>query len=430
MTLKQVHINARDRRDLNLIQRIHFANPTYKAEQLVDGLRRENGSREPSDFIIRAAEIMVDPHQEARAIAMFKMGRIRVGDSVPQVVLKVVVIKLLKWITNENLPTDTFVRAKNAVHAAVADTSHLGLVCAETIAQGIEAANEKNLVSLCTQFQHFTKTTSIISRNDTKTPRALASQLKLRARQQRVLARVFTNLRSWELSSGSYLELLPLRMGAKASKPAQAASRKFPTRAPGNAVPQRAPGGAARQAEPKGIKDEAIRADGRDPDLDLDASTDAAYSERLRKMGVATPFPTLSNSSTAGPFSSPSSSSSSTYTETSSSLSPPKARSSNTTSTTAFYPPPSRNRTLNALEARRDLQARAEAEFEDPSRGREFLDAGLLRKALLLLNSGVEARDIEAKLKLKSGVVARLGPRGIAVPVGGAAKQTWGGLHE
>ncbi|KAI1740306.1 hypothetical protein F4680DRAFT_115642 [Xylaria scruposa] len=215
-------------------------------------------------------------------------------------------------------------------------------------------------------------------------------------------------------------------MGAKASKPAQAASRKFPTRPPGSAVPPR----AARRAEPKSIKDEAIRADGRDPDLDLDASTNAAYSERLRKMGVATPFPTLSNSSTAGPFSSPSSSS--TYTETSSSLSPPKAASPNTTTstTTAFYPPPSRNRTLNALEARRDLQARAEAEFEDPSLGREFLDAGLLRKALLLLNSGVEARDIEAKLKLRSGVVARLGPRGVAVPVVGAAKQTWGGLHE
>ncbi|KAI1751869.1 hypothetical protein F4782DRAFT_503430 [Xylaria castorea] len=222
-------------------------------------------------------------------------------------------------------------------------------------------------------------------------------------------------------------------MGAKASKPAQAASRKFPTRTPGSAVPPRAPGGAARQAEPKGVKDEAIRADGRDPDLDLDASMNAAYSERLRKMGVATPFPTLSNSSTAGPYSSPSSSS--TYTETSSSLSPPKAApsrspGSNTTSTTAFYPPPSRNRTLNALEARRDLQARADAEFEDASRPREFLDAALLRKALLLQNSGMEARDIEARLRLKSGVVARLGPRGVAVPVGGADKLIWGGMME
>lgn len=174
----------------------------------------------------------------------------------------------------------------------------------------------------------------------------------------------------------------------------------------------------------------AIRADGRDPDFDLDASANPAYSERLRKMGVVTPFPTLSNSSTAGSFSAPSSSP--TYTETSSSLSRPKAApaSSNTSSPTAFYPPPSRNRTLSALEARRDLQARAETEFGDPSRGREFLDAGLLRKALLLLNSGMKAKEIEARLRLKSGVVARLGPRGVAVPIGGTERQTWGGLHE
>ncbi|KAI0976862.1 hypothetical protein F4678DRAFT_127058 [Xylaria arbuscula] len=228
-------------------------------------------------------------------------------------------------------------------------------------------------------------------------------------------------------------------MGAKASKPAQTASRKFPTRAPGGAVPPRATGGAAnaRRAEPRTVKDEAIRSDGRDPDLDLDASTNPAYSERLRKMGVATPFPTLSNSSTAGPFSAPSGSSPSTYTQTSSSLSPPsrapsRSQPPNTTNTTAFYPPPAQNRTLNALEARRQLQARAEAEFEDPSRGREFLDAGTLRRALLLQNRGASAADIEARLKLKSGVAARLGPRGVIVPVAGATmkKQTWGGLHE
>ncbi|KAI0410379.1 hypothetical protein F5X98DRAFT_359698 [Xylaria grammica] len=209
-------------------------------------------------------------------------------------------------------------------------------------------------------------------------------------------------------------------MGAKASKPAQTAARKFPTRAPGGAVPPRGPGGPnARRVDPKTAKDEAIRSDGRDPDFDLDASTNPAFSDRLRKMGVATPFPTLSNSSTAGPFSSPSPS---TYTQTSSSLSSPSPAPSrhpapNTTTTTSFYPPPSQNRTLNALEARRDLQARADAEFEDLSRGREFLDAGTLRKALLLLNRGAAAKDIEARLRLKSGVVARLGPRGVAIPV-------------
>ncbi|KAI0434979.1 hypothetical protein F5Y09DRAFT_294388 [Xylaria sp. FL1042] len=228
-------------------------------------------------------------------------------------------------------------------------------------------------------------------------------------------------------------------MGAKASKPTQTASRRFPTRAPGGAVPPRGPGGVnARQTGPRITKDETIRSDGRDPDLDLDANTNPAYSERLRKMGVATPFPTLSNSSTAGPFSSSSPSPSpSTYTQTSSSLSTPSRAPSrspppNTTTTTSLYPPTSQNRTLNALEARRHLQERAEAEFQDPSCGREFLDAGTLRKALILQNLGVAASDIETKLRLKSGVVARLGPRGVTVPVDGATmnKQTWGGLQE
>ncbi|KAI0474704.1 hypothetical protein F4859DRAFT_514553 [Xylaria cf. heliscus] len=222
-------------------------------------------------------------------------------------------------------------------------------------------------------------------------------------------------------------------MGAKASKPAQTVSRKFPTRAPGSAVPPRAPGGVTRRTEPKSVKDDAILADGRDPDLDLDASTNPAFSERLRKMGVATPSPTLSNSSTAGRFSYPSPSS--TYTETSSSLSPSKAArsrspASSTTPTTAFSPPPSQNLTLNTLVARRHLEARAEAEFEDPSRGREFLDPGTLRKALVLWNMGLDAKSIEARLGLKSGVVARLGPRGIAVPIEGTVKETWGGLYE
>ncbi|KAI8626768.1 hypothetical protein F5Y19DRAFT_216133 [Xylariaceae sp. FL1651] len=245
-------------------------------------------------------------------------------------------------------------------------------------------------------------------------------------------------------------------MGGKVSKPAQTAARRFPTRAPGSsAVPpstahQPAPrsgGGAlhARRPEPRAAKDDAIHADGRDPDFDLDAGTNAAFSERLRKMGVATPHPTLSRSSTAGPFASPPSSSStaappsSTTVQTSSSLSPPSSSPSQSPSsstntnatTTAYYPPPSQNRTLNALEARRDLQARAQAEFEDPSAGREFLDAAMLRQVLLLRARGVAARDIEARFRLKSGVVARLGPPGVAVPVQGAVnKQTWGGLQE
>lgn len=155
-------------------------------------------------------------------------------------------------------------------------------------------------------------------------------------------------------------------------------------------------------------------------------------------MGVATPFPTLSNSSTAaGPFSKPAPPPSpSTYTQTSSSLSPPstqqpQTQTQGTTTTTAYSTPP-QNRTLNALERRRQLQARADVEFEDGSGRREFLDAGTVRRALALLHKGTAPGDIEAALKLKPGVVARLGPRGVAVPVetAGMNKQTWGGLSE
>ncbi|KAI2638377.1 hypothetical protein GGS21DRAFT_548872 [Xylaria nigripes] len=193
-------------------------------------------------------------------------------------------------------------------------------------------------------------------------------------------------------------------MGAKASKPAQTASRRFPTRAPGTS-----PG----------------------PVADLDASPpNKQYSERLRKMGVATPQPTYSHSSTAGPFSGPSPAPS-TYTQTSSSLSPPSHQ-PRSQAAPSYYPTSSQNRTLNALEARRELQARADAEFNDMSRGREFLDAPTLRRALALQARGVSARDIEATLRLKSGVVARLGTPGVFVPVEGSAtiKQAWGPLLE
>ncbi|KAI0390294.1 hypothetical protein F5Y17DRAFT_72315 [Xylariaceae sp. FL0594] len=266
-------------------------------------------------------------------------------------------------------------------------------------------------------------------------------------------------------------------MGAKASKPAQTAARKFPTRAPGSAVPPSAraaaprPGAgagsqaqAARGGAPRDVKDDAIHKDGSDPDFDLNALADKGYAERLRQMGVATPYPTLSNSSTAGPYANPtpstpghpsftpvdfdphphnntsspppSSSSSdpapapSTYTEISHSLNQPPS----SPSKTKVHPPQpqQQNRTLSALEARAKFQQLAEKEFEDPSKGREFLDAGTLRRALLLRKRGVRDAEIEKRLNLKSGVVARMGPPGVAVPVDAAGlnRQTWGGLSE
>ena len=133
-------------------------------------------------------------------------------------------------------------------------------------------------------------------------------------------------------------------------------------------------------------------------------------------MGVATPNPTLSNSSTAHPFPSTA----------------PSASASSPTSSTRhrqqqqqgprFPPPAAGNATLGVLEARRLLQERAEAEFEDSAtgaRGREFLDAATLRHVLGLRASGTPAREIEARLRLKPGVVARLGSQGVVVPLVG-----------
>ncbi|KAI1264825.1 hypothetical protein F5Y18DRAFT_427455 [Xylariaceae sp. FL1019] len=224
-------------------------------------------------------------------------------------------------------------------------------------------------------------------------------------------------------------------MGAKASKPAQTAARRYPSRTPGSVPPsttaQRPAARPAAQTQAQSrqpqpgsasfTKDEAIRADGRDPDLD--ASANAAFSERLRQMGVADPNPTLSNSSTV--------STSPTYIQTSASASPSSPSYPSRPPTSRTSPPQSQNRTLNALQARAALQAAADAEFEDPSHGRSFLDANTLKQILVQQERGVGPRAIEAKLKLKSGVVARIGPPGVAFPVQGAVnKQTWGGLSE
>lgn len=73
------------------------------------------------------------------------------------------------------------------------------------------------------------------------------------------------------------------------------------------------------------------------------------------------------------------------------------------------------------LEARRLLQAQAQQEFEEMGRpgseGREFLDVVTIRKILLLRQRGDTAADIESRLRLKPGVVARLGTQAVVSPV-------------
>ena len=159
----------------------------------------------------------------------------------------------------------------------------------------------------------------------------------------------------------------------------------------------------------------AIHADGRDPDLDPNPLEDPAFSARLRQMGVATPNPTLSNSSTASPFPPPPSSSSSSPSHASSSH-----RQQQPQGYDPRFPQPAGNATLGVLEARRRLQERAEAELEDPAvgaRGRQFVDAGTLHHVLALRARGAAARDIEARFRLRPGVVARLGREGVVAPL-------------
>lgn len=111
-------------------------------------------------------------------------------------------------------------------------------------------------------------------------------------------------------------------------------------------------------------------------------------------MGVATPNPTLSRSSTAAP-SMPSSSS------------PLRPQ----------FPAPSANTTLGVLEARRQIQERFELQTQDPTAAREFLDVGVVKQVLGLRERGASAADIEKRLRLQPGLVERVGARRVVSPM-------------
>ncbi|KXJ91228.1 hypothetical protein Micbo1qcDRAFT_233774 [Microdochium bolleyi] len=278
-------------------------------------------------------------------------------------------------------------------------------------------------------------------------------------------------------------------MGGSASKPvartAKHATRTFPSRPPPAAIRsapvpprgatpsaegqqrQRRPDGAASASTPpppraSSTKDDAIRADGMDPqsssssnpfqdhrDIDPDHHTNAAFSARLRQMGVATPNPTLSNSSivnSANPAATTTSSSSSSVQDPSLSRQAPSPTTSsrnpsisslggrdlNSTASAKTLPIRSQpggaaggqaSTTLNALQVRKELAARAAAQFErGGNTDREFLDVNTLRQILQLVHSGAASEaEIEQRLKLKKGVVARL--------VGGKAKGVFAPLE-
>ncbi|GAB1310227.1 hypothetical protein MFIFM68171_00437 [Madurella fahalii] len=205
-------------------------------------------------------------------------------------------------------------------------------------------------------------------------------------------------------------------MGASGSKTAQQAVRKFPSRAPGSA-PAAATRTAPRQAaaprsspapsvapesrsrpQASYAKDEAIRADSMDPDRPEYISAD--FADRLRKMGIVQPNPTFSPSSIASPF--------------------PDASGIKQTLSASRFPSASINATLGVLEARRRLEAQAKNEIDNMGKstdqGREFLDIATVKQILVLRQRGESASDIEARLRLRPGIAARLGPEGIVSP--------------
>ncbi|KAI9895078.1 MAG: hypothetical protein M1814_000303 [Vezdaea aestivalis] len=129
----------------------------------------------------------------------------------------------------------------------------------------------------------------------------------------------------------------------------------------------------------------AIKQDGFDPQL----------AANLRHLGAVHPLPTVSYTSTAA--------------------------SSELTSNMEIRPlsyGPSSNPAIRLLEAREVLAQRAEQELSDVGRkgfkGREFADVITLKKIIALRDeSSKSPKQIERQLGLKSGVVEKLGSKGL-----------------
>ncbi|GAB1191736.1 hypothetical protein APSETT444_000918 [Aspergillus pseudonomiae] len=129
----------------------------------------------------------------------------------------------------------------------------------------------------------------------------------------------------------------------------------------------------------------AIDLDGRDPD----------FAASLRGIGPVSPAPTLSNSSTF-------------------------AQRGNSVQTVF---PRAANPALLVVTARQKIAKAAEREVELVGRpgfaGREYLDALTIRQALSMRDrQGLPAGEIERLLRLKKGVVDRLGQKGVVSEVG------------
>lgn len=194
-------------------------------------------------------------------------------------------------------------------------------------------------------------------------------------------------------------------MGSSSSKTAQAAgatARKYPKRAPGtaqappstsqapvtNAAPQPRP--AAQQRPGPTVRPQAYASSERTHAINLDAS-DPDFAQSLRSIGPVQPNPTLSPSSA--------------FTPQQGGVRP-------------NGPDPRNNPAVKVLDSRAKIQEAAEAEFQEIGirghRGREFLDVYTIRQILTMRDGqGAKHADIERRLGLKEGAVARLGAAGV-----------------
>ncbi|KAK4218273.1 hypothetical protein QBC37DRAFT_395959 [Rhypophila decipiens] len=206
-------------------------------------------------------------------------------------------------------------------------------------------------------------------------------------------------------------------MGASGSKPTTSAIRKFPTRAPGSKPPipsARPPRASPASQTPSSSRTaeatEACSTPVRPAAEEEDAQTDDAppsqdFANRLQKMGIAQPNPIFSPSSTAN-------------------VTPSSRNADVVMNPRDFaapqFPAASNNVTLGVLEARRALEQRATQEFDRMGKpgyqGREFLDIMTIRNILVMRQRGDSPSDIETRLRLKPGLVARLGRAGIVEP--------------
>lgn len=189
-------------------------------------------------------------------------------------------------------------------------------------------------------------------------------------------------------------------MGVSGSKAAGAAARQYP-KGPKGPRPTTTPTSQTTNAPPPPppalnssagptVKPQPHAASSRSEAINLDAS-DPDFARSLRSLGPVQPNPTLSPSSAFG---------------------------QPTNSTGAVVPDPRKNPAIAVLHARARLQEKAEVEERagrGPSaKGREFLDVFEMRQVLTMRDlQGKTPKEIEKKMGLKEGVVARMGGPGV-----------------